>query len=618
MNISGKQRVLGLDAFRTIAIVGVTLFHMFPTILPGGYFGVSMFFVLTGYLLAFTCERERLDGRFSLLNYYWKRFKRIYPSLIIVLLSTIGVYHFLAPKVIEAVRPEIISVLLGYNNWWQIFQHADYFAKINNNSPFTHLWFMGIELQYYLCWPILFLIYDLFAELGLRKAGIGFVTILGIGFSVLMPVMYHYNLDITRLYYGTDSRVYALLFGAVLGLIHAGRQIKTVNIKDDTFLDLLKFTIFGLCLGVTCIAYKLLDGQNPLVYQGGMIVMTLIFCLMIVFIADDKLGLGRYLENPLFNWIGKHSYGIFLWQYPVIFLFNYLEWNKMPTAPLIEFAAILLLTMWSDSVSESLMRRQLPSIGKRMILTQGMLFLTITFVGTILMGFGCRSLVVSAKVKTDTVELKTRIEANKTKVEEQNKKNKAELALQIQQEIVTQSVYEEPKKQNSNKKVDLNGVSFIGDSIMLDAADEIQRYLPNCYINAEVSRHIYDGLKAIKFFEAQGCLGKTVVIGLGTNEEIGYYNKYKEHLNEILQYLGPYRQVFLINLYDGSGNYEWQRLANEYIKKLSKERSNVEEIDWNSFIAPHPEWLWGDVVHPNVEGSKEYAKLIYENLTGSN
>ena len=219
MNISGKQRVLGLDAFRTIAIVGVTLFHMFPTILPGGYFGVSMFFVLTGYLLAFTCERERLDGRFSLLNYYWKRFKRIYPSLIIVLLSTIGVYHFLAPKVIEAVRPEIISVLLGYNNWWQIFQHADYFAKINNNSPFTHLWFMGIELQYYLCWPILFLIYDLFAELGLRKTGIGFVAILGIGFSVLMPVMYHYNLDITRLYYGTDSRVYALLFGAVLGLI---------------------------------------------------------------------------------------------------------------------------------------------------------------------------------------------------------------------------------------------------------------------------------------------------------------------------------------------------------------------------------------------------------------
>ena len=86
----------------------------------------------------------------------------------------------------------------------------------------------------------------------------------------------------------------------------------------------------------------------------------------------------------------------------------------------------------------------------------------------------------------------------------------------------------------------------------------------------------------------------------------------------MLQYLGPYRQVFLINLYDGSGNYEWQRVANEYIKKLSKERSNVEEIDWNSFIAPHPEWLWGDIVHPNVEGSKEYAKLIYENLTGSN
>ena len=613
MNISQKQHILGLNAFRTIAIVGVTLFHMFPTVLPGGYFGVSIFFVLTGYLLAFTCEKERLDGRFSLLNYYWKRFKRIYPSLIIVLLSTIGIYHFWAPKVIEAVRPEIISVLFGYNNWWQIFQNADYFAKINNNSPFTHLWFMGIELQYYICWPILFLIYDLFAELGLRKAGIGFITILGIGFSVLMPVMYYYDFDITRLYYGTDTRIYALLFGAALGLIHAKRQIKTVNIKDDTFIDLLKFTIFGFCIGMTCMAYKLFDGQNPLVYQGGMLVITLIFCLMLILIADDKLGLGRYLENPFFNWIGKHSYGIFLWQYPVIFLFNYLEWNKMSTTPLIEISVILLLTMWSDSVSESLIHRQLPSIGKRMILTQGMLFLTITFFGTVLMGFGCRSLVVSAKVKTDTVELKTRIEVNKEKIEKQNQQNKLNLMTQNQQEVVP-LLQEEPKKRDSNKKIDLNGVTLIGDSIMLDAADEIQRYLPNCYINAEVSRHIYGGLKAIKFFETQGCLGKTVVIGLGTNEEAGYYKKYKEHMEEILEYLGPYRQVYLINIYDGLGNYEWQRLANDYIKNLTRERSNVHEIDWNSFIASHSEFLWGDAVHPNVKGSKEYAKLIYENL----
>ena len=396
-NQQNQKYISGLDAFRTLAIIGVTLFHMFPEILSGGYFGVSMFFVLTGYLLAFTSEKNRLAGKFSLLNYYWKRFKRIYPPLIIVILSTIGVYHFLAPKVIEAVRPEIISVLFGYNNWWQIFQHADYFSRADNNSPFTHLWFMGIELQYYLFWPILFLIYDLFAELEYRKIGIGFIAVLALGFAPLMPIMYqYYHLDITRLYYGTDTRVYALLFGAVLGLIHGGREAKRINLKEDSIFVVMKYIIFGLCLGLTFTAFKVLDGQNPIVYQGGMLTLTFMFCLMLHLIADNKIELGNYLDLGIFHWIGKHSYGIFLWQYPVIFLFKYREWDIIQFAPLLEITAIILLTMWTDAFTTSLRHRQLPSIGSRMVLTQGMLFLTITLIGTIVMGFGCRGLAASS------------------------------------------------------------------------------------------------------------------------------------------------------------------------------------------------------------------------------
>ena len=142
------QHIPGIDALRTLAIVAVTLFHMFPDVVKGGYLGVSLFFVLTGYLLAYTTETERLAGGFSLGRYYLKRIFRMYPALLLVRFVTLGGYSFVLPEAVLDVREEGVSVVLGCNNWWQIAQNADYFARIANASPFTHLWFMGIELQY--------------------------------------------------------------------------------------------------------------------------------------------------------------------------------------------------------------------------------------------------------------------------------------------------------------------------------------------------------------------------------------------------------------------------------------------------------------------------------------
>lgn len=216
--VAGRRHIDGLDVLRTLAIVGVTLFHMFPERLPGGYLGVSLFFVLTGFLLAYTSKRSWLEHRFRMKAYYWKRIKRIYPSLFIVLLTTIGIYQFVLPKAVAAIRPEFLSVILGYNNWWQIAQNADYFTRLTNASPFTHLWFMGIEMQYYLVWPLLFALYAFLDILVGRRAGLFVLAVLALGSAAVMPLLYEPDMDVTRLYYGTDTRVYALLFGAVLGL----------------------------------------------------------------------------------------------------------------------------------------------------------------------------------------------------------------------------------------------------------------------------------------------------------------------------------------------------------------------------------------------------------------
>lgn len=215
---AGRRHIDGLDVLRTLAIVGVTLFHMFPERLPGGYLGVSLFFVLTGFLLAYTSKRSWLEHRFRVKTYYMKRIKRIYPSLFIVLLMTIGVCSFVLPKAVTAIRPEFLSIVLGYNNWWQIAQNADYFTRLTNASPFTHLWFMGIEMQYYLVWPLLFALYAFLDILAGRRAALAVLALLALGSAAVMPMMYEPDMDVTRLYYGTDTRAYALLFGAVLGL----------------------------------------------------------------------------------------------------------------------------------------------------------------------------------------------------------------------------------------------------------------------------------------------------------------------------------------------------------------------------------------------------------------
>lgn len=175
---------------------------MFPQTIRGGYLGVSLFFVLSGCLLAYTCEKKGAAGSFPLIAYFRKRIARIYPSLLIMMLVTIGAFSFFAAPVISAIRPEALSVLLGYNNWWQISQSADYFTRLTNQSPFTHLWFLGIELEYYLAWPLLYCLYAGITWFYGRKAGIVSFLAAGLLSALWMPVYYNAGADITRLYYG--------------------------------------------------------------------------------------------------------------------------------------------------------------------------------------------------------------------------------------------------------------------------------------------------------------------------------------------------------------------------------------------------------------------------------
>ena len=546
---------------RTLAIVGVTHFHMFPERLPGGYLGVSLFFVLTGFLLAYTSKRSWLEHRFRVKAYYWKRIKRIYPSLLIVLLTTIGIYQFVLPKAVAAIRPEFLSVVLGYNNWWQIAQNADYFTRLTNASPFTHLWFMGIEMQYYLVWSLLFALYAFLDILAGRRVGLFVLAVLALGSAGVMPLLYEPDMDVTRHYYGTDTRVYALLFGAVLGLwwvdhprAHLGK-----------YRMLLGYLAWPVLVGISIAAYFIFDGQSSYAHDLGMLAMTVLFCALLLLTADDRFFIGAALESPRMRWLGwlgKRSFGIYLWQYPVIYLFAKLGWTQLPYYAALEIAAILVLTVWSDALANVITSRRLPAINGRHVVTACIFLTVFTLPGLAMMGFG----------------------------------GHAQQAANVQ---AAAGAAGQSENAAAPADVDLSGVACIGDSVMLGSSGELRKVLPGCIIDAEVSRYVGGGLDAAKQMDAQGRLGKNVVIALGTNGPIAGYEKYEVQTRALLEYLGPDHNIFWVN---------------DYLANMVKDHPNVTIVDWYGLISQHTDWLGGDGIHPNDEGTAAYAKLIHDTM----
>ena len=596
------QHIPGIDALRTLAIVAVTLFHMFPDVVKGGYLGVSLFFVLTGYLLAYTTETERLAGGFSLGRYYLKRIFRMYPALLVVLFVTLGVYSFVLPEAVLDVREEVVSVVLGCNNWWQIAQNADYFARIANASPFTHLWFMGIELQYaFVLWPALFLLYSLFAHWLGKESGVALIASLGLGMAILMPLLYQQGADVTRIYYGTDTRVFALLLGAAMGLWRAGAAAPK---RNPLWREIGEFVSFELLLAAVLFACVALGGENPLLYRGGMFLSTIVFCLLLAITADRGMTIGAFLDMRLFRWIGGRSYGIFLWQYPVIFLFQQKGWEKEPYAALWEVALLLLLAMWTEALTKSIGRRRLPAFGSRLVHVQGVCFLVLTLGGALLMGFGCRGLAAPAGYKAEVrAELNARLEENAAELARQ--KEEAERAAA--EKAAAKAAADKAARMQA---VNLSGIACIGDSVMLSAARNLQALLPGCAVDAKVSRYVGGGIEAAQNLKAQGRLGSVVVVSLGTNGPIADGERYVKQTQELLSLLGTERRIFWVNVY--APHLSWQDTNNAYINKLAAERKNVTVIDWYSFISKHPEWLSGDGVHPNDAGAEQYARLVHD------
>lgn len=307
----------GLDALRGIGITGIVLYHLFPSIFPGGFLGVPLFFVLSGYLMFTTSEKSWQNGDFYMVKYYKKRIRKIMPPLFILVIAVCCYLTITQCGQMAGIRQEIASIFLGYNNWWQIGQNTSYFSKFAAGSPFTHLWFLSVEMQCYLLWPLLFLLYQKACQVIDRKKMCFVFLLLALLSAGNMLFLYTPGEDPSRVYYGTDTMAFPLLIGIFAGALRKPHKDPELCIGRKTALA--RSVVFAL---IVCILLVTVEGKSSFLYPVGMFLISLFFAAVMDQIENRKIAGGK-LSIPgtrFLSLLGNKSYLIYLWHYPILYI----------------------------------------------------------------------------------------------------------------------------------------------------------------------------------------------------------------------------------------------------------------------------------------------------------
>ena len=587
-NVSRRRgRIAGLDGLRAIAIIVIVLYHMFPNTMRGGYLGVSLFFVLSGYLLAVTYIQGRELRTYSVGRFYLKRIRRIYPALIVVLGATLILLWRFYPASLRGLRDEVLSILLGYNNWRQIAMNQSYFTRIANSSPFTHLWSTAIELQYYLVWPLLFLL-ALKLEQRRRSDGAALLFVLAAASIAEMGILYPPGGDPSRVYFGTDTRVHALLLGSALGFLRLDEA------EDGGVPESTGWLLFGLCIPVIMVLFVMVNGEEPAAYEGLIAASGFAFTLLIGLVADPKLPFGKWLDFRPLKWLGQISYELYLIMYPTIYFIQ--RWRPVDNAAylaLIEAGVMVLLAALLHLAVRPAALGPHKGRGRWTALLRVAPWLMAAAIAA-----GVFALLHAPAGTDDMAQLEAELAENAAQSGEAAPTPYGDL-----EGMFEESPENWPEATPPDPHTDPATVTCVGDSVMLGALPALQQIMPGCVVDAKESRQAAEVIGILQNLEAQGRLGSVVVIALGTNGPFS-----QSFGQSVIDYLGPDRQIYWVTAYGAT--LRWQEESNSVIRAIAEANDNVELIDWAGVGPSHPEWFYSDGIHLQQAGQQGYADFV--------
>lgn len=612
MNKKSKLRyITGIDGLRTFAVLGVIGYHLLPETFKGGYLGVTLFFVISGFLMTNILYNNTIQtNRINLKRFYWHRIRRLLPPLIVMLLFCGAVFVWLPGNLLNNFRGITLSSILNYNNWWQLAHGASYFDKFTQESPFTNLWSLSVEGQFYIIWPIVlgFMFYFV-AKKNLWK----WISLGAVISAVLMALLYDPN-NLNRVYYGTDTRLFSLLIGCVLGIV-----INLYPHKVNRFTKGAKGIQLGIVtLIITGGSFFLLSDQSAFIYRGGMFLFS-ILCGFLLLAVIKSGTFNRLLTNPLFHYIGTRSYEIYLWQFPVMIAY---ETIVKPTGThrylhiVIELLIILVLseiayqcvrhfTKACQKWSANHYKIKINWHSRKLAITS---IVALIFFSSFTYGFASAPAgqpKSAEKLQADLAQKEKELKkqqqeqaSKKTKSSAEKKKDEAEIkkAGQTKDTNLTQTQINEAQNLH---------ITAVGDSVLLDAAPSIMKLAPNSDIDAVVGRQFNECLALLQQKAAAGTLAPNVVIALGTNGEID-----KKDLQSAIDICKGH-QIFLVNTLVPK---YWQDSVNKQLDEAASKNKNVHLVNWHQIGAEHPEWFGDDGVHMGPLGSQVYANYLIKQI----
>ncbi|KFM95003.1 acetyltransferase [Bacillus clarus] len=590
-----SRYMVGLDSLRGLAILGVILYHINFNWMPGGFLGVTVFFVLSGYLITDILAIEwKNNKRIDLKKFWLSRARRLLPGMLIMLIITLAWITIFHSSLLVKMRGDSLAALLYFSNWWYIYHKLSYFDNFGQPSPLNHFWSLAVEEQFYVVWP--FIISLGFYYIKKQSRMILFICLGAIASALAMAILYEPGSDPSRIYYGTDTRAFSLLIGAALALIWPSSRLANKIIPQAR---LILDAIGGVALIIILIMFWKTNQYEPFLYRGGMVLLSIATALLVANLAHPASRIAQFLRFRPLRWMGVRSYGIYLWHYPIITLttpkVNAGEFSF--TRAILQFLLIIIVAQISWKFIENPIRKgalkniRFKNWKIRNLTLSGKLALVCALLISSIVTFG-----LSTASKAKENPQKDKVEA----VQEDQAKHP--VAVWEKTTDATPQNKEEQKEENSAQPKDPLTVTAVGDSIMIDIAPYLKNTFPNIRIDAKIGRQMSQAIPAVEQLKNEGNLGNHVIIGLGTN---GAFTK--EQLTSLIEVIGNERKIILINT---RVPRPWESLVNEKLKEVASTYKNVVLVDWHSASAGNKAYFEPDGVHLTKTGAEAYAALV--------
>ncbi|MGB5934539.1 MAG: acyltransferase family protein [Ornithinimicrobium sp.] len=585
----------GLDGLRAIAVLGVVVYHLDPAWLPGGFLGVDVFFVLSGFLITTLVLQEiEASGRLDFKAFYIRRARRLLPALWLVLASVTIVAVLFVPEELAELRGDVPAAFFYLSNWWYVVADASYFEFVGRPALLQHLWSLAIEEQFYLLWPVV----ALFAMRGGRTrvraiAVVGAVVstawMAWVAVSSGMPVPN----DPSRAYYGTDTHAMGFFVGAAVATVWTPwRQWPTGHSWLSRGWGPSRFRVIAVDLvGVACLAGVLwafwtVGEFSTGLYRGGFLVIAVTTAGLVASLTHPLGLLGRALARQPLRYLGERSYGIYLWHWPVLMLSRpgFELGFGGPASVALRVLIVLLLAEASYRWVEIPIRRG--AIGRWLdgLRSAGWPAFGRSMAGVLV------TVAAAAVLTVALYRVPVPAQADELEVEVPVVSAQPDAAAQTSKpspgKPTPTSSASSPTSGGKEVSPRMQGTVAYGDSVMLGAATALED--AGVRVDAEKSRFFENVVEQVAADRDAGLLGDTVIVHAGNNGPI-----VEADLDRLVEVTEGHDLVLLTLHVPRS----WQDYNNDLLAQIANDHPGITLLDWHQLANDNPGWLYDDSIH---------------------